>query len=138
MVHEQREQSVPIVEEQVHVDKRVVQTGVVRISTAVDEHTQWVRQELVREDVTIERVPINRVVEKVPEIRQEAEVLIIPVFEEQLVVETRCVLKEELHVRKRRHTETVEIPVALRSSAVSVERESAEGERRAGVHPEPT
>ncbi len=138
MTDEQREQIVPIVEEQVHVDTRVAKTGAVRISTSLDEHTQWVRKELLHEDVTVERVPIDRVVEKVPEIRHEGEVLIIPVFEEQLVVVKHCVLKEELHVRKRRHTETVEIPVALRSTIVSVKRETAQGEERAGTHPKPT
>ena len=38
-------------------------------------------------------------------------------------MEKRLVLKEELHIRKKRHVEHVEEPVTLRSERAVVERE---------------
>ena len=52
---------------------------------------------------------------------------IIPVVEEVLVIEKRLVLKEELHIRRRIATETVEVPVTLRNQRAIVERETLEG-----------
>ena len=125
---ERAEEIIPLVEEQVSIAKHKVPTGRVRIRTVVDEREAWVREELAREEVTIERVPIDREVTETPEIRQEGDVLIVPVVEEVLVVEKRLVLKEELHIRKKRQIEQVEKPVALRSMRAEVEREDLEGD----------
>jgi len=61
------------------------------------------------------------VVETAPEIRTEGDVTIVPVLEEVLVVEKRLVLKEELHIRRRIETETVEVPVILRKQRAIIE-----------------
>ena len=53
---------------------------------------------------------------------------IVPVLEEVLVVETQLVLKEELHIRRQRTTEAVEVPVQLRKQRAMVERLGADGE----------
>ena len=123
-VHE----TIPLVEEQVSIAKHKVATGRVRIRTVVDERETWVREELAREEATVERVPIDREVTKVPEMRQEGDVLIVPVVEEVLVVEKRLVLKEELHIRKKRQVEQIEQPVTLRSTRAVVERERLDGD----------
>jgi uncharacterized protein (TIGR02271 family) len=117
------ETRVPIIQERARIDKQVVDKSVVRIKTSFNEHTEHLSQELTSEDVVIERVPIDREIDSMPEIRQEADVLIIPVIEQRLVIEKRWVLKEELYVRKKKRTDTVEIPVTLRSSEISVERD---------------
>ena len=72
--------------------------------------------------VEVERVPVDRIVDAAPAVRQDGDVTIIPVMEEVLVVEKRLVLKEELHVRRRRTQESVEVPVTLRRERVEVER----------------
>src|ERR671927_206101 len=119
-------ETIPLVEEQVSIAKHTVQTGRVRIRTVVDERETLVREELAREEATVERVPIDREVTEVPEVRQEGDVLIVPVVEEVLVVEKRLVLKEELHIRKKRQIEQVEQPVTVRSTRAVVERERLE------------
>ena len=48
--------------------------------------------------------------------------MIIPIFEEVVVVEKRLVLKEELHISQQVTTETVEVPVELRRQQASIER----------------
>jgi uncharacterized protein (TIGR02271 family) len=127
-IHEER---IPVVDEEARIDKREVVTGRVRIRTRVEEADETVRGTLDEEVVEVERVPVDRIVEAAPAVRQDGDVTIIPVMEEVLVVEKRLVLKEELHVRRRRKQESVEVPVTLRRERVEVERLPAD-ESRAG------
>ena len=113
---------IPLIEEQLRVGKRVVETGRVRIRTVVDESRVWVREDLEREEVDVERVTIDRQVDVVPQVRVENDVIIIPVVEEVVVVEKRLFLVEELHVRRRRTTEHVEQAVTLRRTRAEVEQ----------------
>jgi uncharacterized protein (TIGR02271 family) len=116
---------IPIVEERATIEKRVVPTGRVRVTSRVEERLEVLRDELVTQTVAVERVAVNREVDTPPGIRSEGEVLIIPVIEERLEVEKRWVITEELHVRRQEHMEAVEIPVELRSTRVSVDRAEA-------------
>ncbi len=116
---------IPIVEERATIEKQVVPTGRVRITSRVEERLETLRDELIAQTVVVERVTIDREVDTPPGIRSEGDVLIIPVVEQRLVVEKRWVVTEELHVRRREHVEAVEIPVELRSTHVSVERAEA-------------
>ncbi|MGH8177608.1 MAG: YsnF/AvaK domain-containing protein [Steroidobacter sp.] len=117
------ETRIPIIEERARIDKQVVDRDIVRIKTTFNERTEWLTQELTSEDVVVERVPVDREIDSMPPIREEADLLVIPVIEQRLVVEKRWVLKEELHIRKQKRTDVVEVPVTLRSSDVSVERD---------------
>ena len=113
---------VPLVEEDLHVGKRQVVTGRVRVRTVVDTVEEVAREALQSETVEITRVPIDREVTEAPAVRTEGEVTIVPVLEEVLVVEKRLVLKEELHLRRKVETEAFEAPVMLRKQRVEVER----------------
>ena len=113
---------IPIVEERATIEKQAVPTGRVRITSRVEERLEVLRDELITQTVSVERVAINRAVDAPPGIRSEGDVLIIPVIEQRLVVQKRWVITEELHVRRHEHIETVELPVQLRSTSVSVER----------------
>ena len=77
--------------------------------------------------VDVVRVPIDRVVERAPEVRTEGDVTIVPVLEEVMFVEKKLVLKEELHIRRRTETETVDVPITLRRQRVVVEHLDAAG-----------
>lgn len=115
--------AVPLVEEVAHLDVRAVETGRVRVSTHTETVEEVARAELHGEAVEVTRVPVNRpVTGPPPTMRQEGDVTVVPVFEEVLVVETRLVLKEELHIRKRATVEAVEVPVTLRRQSAQVER----------------
>jgi stress response protein YsnF len=116
-------ESIPIVEERARIEKRVVERGLVRVRTHVEEREQVLRETLEHEEVSVERVPIDREVTEAPLIREEGDVTIVPVVEEILVVERRLRLKEELHIRKVRRTEEVEVPVTVRATQVTVERD---------------
>jgi uncharacterized protein (TIGR02271 family) len=113
---------IPLAEEELRVDERTVTTGKVRVRTIVDVETELAKATLDGESVEVTRLPVDRIVDQPPSMRSENDVTIIPVLEEVLVVEKRLVLKEELHVRKRKTTENVEIPVQLRKQRAVIER----------------
>jgi uncharacterized protein (TIGR02271 family) len=123
---------VPVVEERLRVGKQLVETGRIRIIKTVSEREEVVEQDLVRDEVHVERLPVNRVLagpDDVPQVRQEGDTMVIPVVEEVIVVEKRLVLKEELHVTRR--TITAREPIA-----VTVRREEARVERVPAAAPE--
>lgn len=116
---------IPVIEEQLIVDKRVVEKGRVRISKKVRETDETVNIPLIQENVSVERVPVNQyVAEPPPPVRYEGNVMIIPVLREVVVVEKRLVLVEELRVTKQQ-TQTQETQkIRLRKEEVSVKRVS--------------
>ncbi len=122
---------VPVLEETLAVQKRVVPTGVVRVHKTVREREEVVDEPLMREQVDVERVAINQVVQAAPEVRREGDVLIIPVLEEVLVVEKRLLLKEEIRITMRKGEFHEPQSVTLRTEEISIQR-SEVAERQAG------
>ncbi len=120
---EERTEVIPLVEERVSATKRRVETGRVRVTTRVEQREELVRAELLRDEVDIEGVPVGREIDRVPDVRQEGEVTIVPVVEEVLVVETRLVLVEEIRLRRVQGRETVEKPVILAAQRAEIVRE---------------
>lgn len=117
-----RETVIPLVEEELTVGKRLVETGRVRIRTIVNEREDLVQQSLLGEDVEIERVPVGATVAEPPPVRQDGDTIIVPLLEEVLVLERRLVVREEVRIRRRRTETKVEHAVTLRSEDVVVER----------------
>ncbi|HEX8380360.1 MAG TPA: YsnF/AvaK domain-containing protein [Allosphingosinicella sp.] len=126
--------AIPLVEERLEVGKRQVESGRVKVRVAVDTREEIVPAELRRDEVEVRRVPRNVAVTELPGVRLEGDTTIIPVVEEQIVVEKRLVLVEEIHVLRRTRTSVEEIPVVLRSERAEIERqESAERAAREGA-----
>jgi uncharacterized protein (TIGR02271 family) len=113
----------PVAEEHAEVNKRQILDGRVRVQTITDTVEEVVEAELEKSSVEITRVPIGKTVTEPPPVRTEGDVTIVPVVEEMLKIERRLVLKEEVHIRHRRFTETVSIPVSLQKQHPVVERE---------------
>jgi uncharacterized protein (TIGR02271 family) len=128
------ETTIPVAEEKVQVNKRTIQTGAIRIRKVIQEREEVVDEPLLQQKVNIERVQVNRFVEKPVAIRQHNETTIIPVMEEIVVVEKRLLLKEELHITTV--TETVRKPqkVSLRNEEVKVEPDESPEETPKGGH----
>jgi hypothetical protein len=59
---------------------------------------------LFKEDIDVQRIPVNRVLDAPVEIRIEDGVTIIPVMEERLNVEKQLILREEIRISKKRTT----------------------------------
>jgi uncharacterized protein (TIGR02271 family) len=92
---------IPIIEEEVTVQKHIVPTGKVNITKRVRELEEMVDVPTYRGEVNINRVPVNMFVEEHPQIRQEGDTMIIPVVQEQVVMIKKLLLVEELHVENR-------------------------------------
>lgn len=114
--------TIPVIAEELQVGKRVVETGRVRVRKVVHQREAVVDEPLFRDDVQVERVAINQQINMLPDVRREGDTVIIPVVEEILVVEKRLVLKEELHVTRRRTTVRDQQTVPLLSEELIVER----------------
>ena len=128
MADERTAEVIPLIEEELHLEKRSVASGKVRVRTLTEVTEEVARATLDGESVEVTRVPVGREVNTAPSVRTEGDVVIVPVLEEILVVEKRLVLKEELHIRRQATQETVEVPVTLRKQRGVVERLSAEGQ----------
>jgi uncharacterized protein (TIGR02271 family) len=112
----------PVIQEALDVRPRRVETGRVRITKVIHEREELVDEPLLREEVAVERVPVNRVVEGPIPVRYEGNTMIVPVLEEVLVVETRLILKEEVHITTRRTETHQPVTVTVRREDVTVER----------------
>ncbi|GAB5534621.1 MAG: hypothetical protein Rubg2KO_08700 [Rubricoccaceae bacterium] len=110
------------VEEHVRVGTRTVETGRVIAQTFTDSVEEAVDTTGWRESVTVERVPIGRVVESVETVRTEDDTTIIPVYEEVLVVRKQVVLREEVRITKHREPVPGSEHIALRRQRVEVNR----------------
>src|SRR5215207_8464951 len=87
-------------EEELIAHKESVESGSVVVRKVVESVPARLEVEAQRDEVEIEHVPIGQVVGERAEAREEGGMWIIPVYEEQLVVVKRLILREELHVRR--------------------------------------
>jgi uncharacterized protein (TIGR02271 family) len=117
-----REVVIPVAEERPVIRTRKVETGRVRITKKVATRDEEIDEPLVEETVEVERVAVNRPVDQPVPVRYEGDTMIVPVFEETLVVEKRLVLKEELRITRRRAESHRPRRTTLRREEVSVER----------------
>ena len=115
--------SIPVIEEVARIDKEVVETGRVVVRKVVHNETQTVNVPTKHDHVSVEHVPVNRYVDTPPPVRHEGDTMIIPVFREEVVVTTRILLVEEVHVRKQTVTTNTAHNVELRREEIRAERQ---------------
>lgn len=112
--------TIPVIEEQLVVGKKLIDTGKVIISKSVTEHNEAIDIPLMHESVCVEHIPVNQYVETEPSIRYEGDTMIIPILREVLV--KRILLVEEVHVTKQRVQTNRTENITLRQEVVQVER----------------
>lgn len=115
--------AIPLVEERLSIAKRQVESGRVQVRVNVRERDERVPIELAHDEVKVERVPKNIPILELPLVRMEGNTTIIPVVEEEVVVERRLVLVEEIHVQRLSTTTTQEVQLRVRSEEASIERD---------------
>ena len=115
------EMRVPVVEEQLQVDKREVEAGGVRVST-------WVEQAPVREQVDLrdEKVRIERVAADRPASAADLDTWQEATFEirerhEQAIVTKEARVVEEIRIQKDVEQRTEQVEEVVRRTAVDVE-----------------
>ena len=96
------------------------------VKKSVRTEREVVRVPKQREEVDIERVPIER---EAPDAEFGDEEVVVQLFEEEVVVSKRVVLKEEIRLRKRVVEDEEVVEVDLRKEEVEVEDDTERGSR---------
>ncbi len=129
---------VPIIEEELVVSKRTVDTGGVRIRKTVQEFAQTVDQPLTHDEVQVERIAMNQVLNDPAQLRYEGETMIIPVMEERLIVQKQLILTEEIRVTKRQVVNSQPQQVMLRREEIALEEIIPGSQVEGQPRPEPS
>lgn len=114
---------IPVIEEEVVVTKKMVETGLVNLSKTIKESVESFEIPLEQEQVVVNRIPKNEIVEVMPAAsRYEGDVMIISVLKEVAVIEKRIMLVEEIHVSKIKTEKRETHEVTVRKEEVNITR----------------
>jgi len=113
-------QTIKVHEEQLHARKTPVEAGEARVRKEVVTETKTLNVPVQREEVVIERRPVSGHASS-SDIRPGEEIR-IPVKEEQVRVEKEAVVKEEVHVGKRKVQENEQVSGTVRKEQVKIEQ----------------
>jgi uncharacterized protein (TIGR02271 family) len=118
--------AIPVIHENVTINKEQVITGKVKIKKTVTEEVQTVNLPVVSEEYEIIRVPVEpKTLEAPPApMRYEGDLTIIPVIREITVVEKRYEVIEEIHIRRSKREIPLTQDISLRKETITVERET--------------
>ena len=108
-------------QEELVAHKEMRHMGDIEVRTEVEEVPGRIEVEALREEIEVEHVPVGRVVAQREAPYHDGEVLIVPVYEEQLVVSKRLVLREELRMERLPSTELQVFEETLRRERLVVE-----------------
>ena len=121
--NEKDDSFIPIIEEELQIDKKTVEKGRVIISKTINEESKVLDLPSTNEEVRVERIPINKVIGEMPAaVRYEGNTMIIPVLQEITVVEKKILLVEEIHVTKSTVSSTETKEITLRKEEIKIER----------------
>jgi len=115
------EQTLELREEQLVVNKELRDRGEVIIRTVVEEAPGRLEADAFSEEVEIVHEPAGEAVSERRAPWHEDDTLVVPVYEEQLVVVKRLVLKERLRIRRVGTTERRLFEDTLRRERVVVD-----------------
>lgn len=119
------ERTIPLYEEKLHIVKDEVVTDHLRVSTNIEERSVLIEDAVVRGNLQVERIAVERPVTQAPAPRQQGDTLIVSIVEERIVVEKRLYVIEELHITSTSTTEHVSIPETVRTMRATVKRTGA-------------
>jgi uncharacterized protein (TIGR02271 family) len=117
-------------EEELRAGVREREAGQVNVKKSVRTEREVVRIPKRREEVVIERVPVEgeaRESSGATEAHIGEDEVVLQVFEEEVVVTKRVVLKEEIRIRKRAAWDEETVEVDLRKEEVEIDDQSGRG-----------
>jgi uncharacterized protein (TIGR02271 family) len=110
-------------EEQLQARKTSVETGRVQLGKEVVEEQRTMDVPVTREEVTIERQPVDRRPAERPIDATESETIRVPVREEQVEVEKKPVVYEEVGIGKGVTEEKQQVSDTVRREELRTEKE---------------
>jgi uncharacterized protein (TIGR02271 family) len=108
-------------EERLVARKAVREVGEVVVRTQVDEVPGQLEAEALRDEVEIDHLPVGEAVSERVRPWEEDGALIVPVYEEQLVLVKRLVMREKIRIRRVQTTERRMFQDTLRRERLVVE-----------------
>jgi uncharacterized protein (TIGR02271 family) len=125
------ERTLELREEELRADKEMREVGEVELRKEVHTEQRTIDVPVTREEVVIERHPVNRAAAGRMDAGQirEGETIRVPVREEQVTVEKRPVVTEEVSVGKRAVQDTERVTETVRREELRTDRE---GDARVG------
>ena len=122
------DRTVRLREEELQARKEPVQTGQVEVGKEVVTEEKSVDVPVTREEVYVERHPVDRRPADQP-IGEEMDTVEVPVREEEVSVDKRPVVTEEVNVGKRTVQDTERVSDTVRREEARIEREGDVGVR---------
>ena len=122
-----RQRTLQLREEQLVAHKELLEVGEVVLRTEIDQVPARLEVDASREEIEIEHEPVGKVVSERTDPWEEDGALVVPVYEEQLVVAKRLVLREHLRVRRIRTTEHQVFEETLRRERLVVDDPNGTG-----------
>jgi uncharacterized protein (TIGR02271 family) len=110
-------------EEELRATRTPVETGRVQLAKEVVEESRTLEVPVTREEVYVERHPIERRPSDRPIEGTETEEISVPVREEHVEVEKRPVVYEEVGIGKRATQETRQVSDTVRREELRMEKE---------------
>lgn len=120
-----KEIAVPLVEEEVVVDKNVREVGQVRIHKQVITETRQVEVPVTREEVVIERVATNRAPDANDAKLFSDQEIVVPVRVEEVEISKRPVVREEVRVKKEAVSEEKRLDAQVRKETVRIDEDGS-------------
>jgi len=108
-------------EEHLNVDKERVQTGEVNVSKRVVEDQQSIEVPVEREEVYVERRPVNESETRTDAFVDENDSIHVPLSEERVVVSKQDVVTEEIVVGKRKVQDTETVSETVRREEADID-----------------
>lgn len=110
--------SVPLAAEELVARRTPLQEGTVRLHKGVETREQTFSVPVTRDEVIVEHIPPDQLD---ADAQVGANELLIPIMEEQVVVQKRMVVKEYVRVRKRQVVEQRQVRAPVRREVLSVQ-----------------
>lgn len=121
VIEEESVLRVPLKEERLEARTVPTQLGSVLFHKRIEEVPSVEDVELHQDDVSVERVESNELVDAREDPWYEGDTLVIPVYQEKIVTETRLMLRELLRVNRKERIEHVMVEGTVRREVVDVE-----------------
>jgi uncharacterized protein (TIGR02271 family) len=113
---------IPVIEEYVKVDKLEVEVGRLNIRKKIKEQDEIITVPLFHDEFNIQHVEIGKQVDgALPEVRFEGDTIVIPVLREEVIIQKRLMLVEEVRITKHKIESNYEQQVTLRKEEVVIE-----------------
>ena len=122
---------IPVVSEALQVDRASERTGALRVRVETTDRVHTLIGEATSRSVAVSRVRRGVPVDAMRDVWRDGDTLVVPVYEEQLVLRRQLVLTEEIHLHMHQATRPLAGDVQLREQRAVIERQGADGTWRA-------